>query len=214
MNKHFLLKDLRLYFMCACEGWNCEDGLEVKRGIRVGREPEPFQQASALRCWAFIFPGTCGEAEILQEQAGIAMGVEMSSFEAARALFMAHYRDHSDRSASSKEKYVFALLDCRTAEPRTASCWAWVSVRQVTEGMADWGVPALNPRFQLKCHLRAQGCRCPLASSSGSRASSWDTGGTGFYWDWGTWTWLCANLCCVGHWDANTNVSWRAPEHV
>lgn len=63
MNKHFLLKDLMLYFMSACEGWNCEDGLEVKRGIRVEMEHESFQQASAQSCRAFIFPGTCGEAK-------------------------------------------------------------------------------------------------------------------------------------------------------
>lgn len=65
MNKHLLLKDLMLYFMCACEGWNCEDGLQVKRGIRVEREHEPFQQASAQSCRAFIFPGTCGEEKNL-----------------------------------------------------------------------------------------------------------------------------------------------------
>lgn len=67
MNKHFLLKDLMLCFMCACEGWSCEDGLEVKRRIRVEREPEPFQQASAQSCRAFIFPGTYGEAKNLLE---------------------------------------------------------------------------------------------------------------------------------------------------
>lgn len=42
MNKHLLLKDFMLFFMCACEGWNCEDGLEVKKGVEGGKGIRTF----------------------------------------------------------------------------------------------------------------------------------------------------------------------------
>lgn len=47
MNKHFLLKDLMLYFPYACEERSCEEDSardsEVKRQVRVEGEPYPFQ---------------------------------------------------------------------------------------------------------------------------------------------------------------------------
>lgn len=47
MNKHFLLKDLMLYFLCSCEELSCKENStrdsEDKKGVRVEGEPYYFQ---------------------------------------------------------------------------------------------------------------------------------------------------------------------------